>query len=86
MRADSTPVTWPDILVIFNALIRSIHELRAQIDSSADSDQLFDLEEELNDYTTLLPRLYQHYSEIKEKGELSEDLKRRLRELMGSPL
>ena len=82
MNADSSIIEWSEIIIIFNSLIRSIEQLRGIIDSnSLDDDDLYDAEEELNDYIMLLTKLRQRYSEIPEKGELTKELAKKLREI-----
>ena len=73
---------WPDVIVTFNSLIRNIEHLREKIDSDTlNDDDLYEAEEELNDYTTLLVRLRQQYREMSDKGELSANLLRKLKEI-----
>jgi hypothetical protein len=79
MSNDSTVVEWSEIIVMFNSLLRSIEHIRKLIDSDTlDDDDLYDAEEELNDYVMLLSRLRQRYSEIPEKGELAPDVIKRI--------
>ena len=79
MANDTTAIDWSEMIVIFNALVRSIEQLHAAINAeNVDDDELYELEEELNDYQILLARLRQRYADIPDKGELSEALKRKL--------
>ena len=82
MNSDSVEIDWSEIIIVFNSLIRNIEELRKLIDSdSLDDDELYEVEEELNDYVTFLARLRQRYSDISEKGEIPENLAKKLREI-----
>ena len=75
MTSENISVSWSDTIVMFNSLLRSIDLLRAQIDADTlDDDDLYDTEEELNDYLTLLARLRQKYAELSDKGELPATL------------
>ena len=82
MNTNSTLIEWSEIIVVFNSLIRNIEQLRRVIDlGTLDDDDLYDAEEELNDYIILLPKLRQRYSKISEKGEITRELERKLREI-----
>lgn len=82
-KTSETALVWSEVIVVFNSLIRNIEYLRETIESdSLDDDGLYDAEEELKDYETLLARLRQRYSEISEKGELSESLSKKLKEIV----
>ena len=82
MNTDDTVLDWSEMIIVFNSLIRNIEELRRKIDSdSLDDDELYEVEEELNDYVTLLPRLRQRFYDITDKGELPEKLARKIREI-----
>lgn len=82
MNSDATDINWSDLIVIFNSLIRSIETLWEVIETgSLDEGDLYDAEEELNNYVVLLARLRQKYSEIDDKGELSEELSVKLRNI-----
>lgn len=71
MTSVNISVNWSDTIVMFNSLLRSIDQLRAQINADIlDDDDLFDAEEELNDYLILLARLRKKYTELSDKGEL----------------
>ena len=76
---DKTEVDWSELIVVLSSLIRSIESLRSAI--ALDEDDLYEAEEELNDYVMLLARLCQRYSEIPNNGELSEPLAKKLREI-----
>ena len=81
-KTSTTALEWSEVIVIFNSLIRNIEYLRGAIEADAfNDDELYDAEEELNDYVTLLARLRQRYSEIPNKGELSESLTKKLKEI-----
>lgn len=72
---------WFELIVVFNTLLKSIDTVRAQLDNDdLDDDVQYALDEELNDYTTLLRRLQARYAAIPTKGELSPGLKKRLQE------
>jgi len=78
-NTDQTILVWSEVIVVFNSLIRNIEYLREKIASgSLDDDALFDAEEELNDYVMLLAVLRQRYAEIKDKGELTAGLLKKL--------
>jgi len=82
MNTNSILIEWSEVVVVFNSLIRNIELLRKKIDSNTlDGDDLYDAEEELNDYIMLLLKLRQRYSEISGKGELTGALERKLREI-----
>jgi len=82
MDSDKTAIDWSEIIIVFNSLIGSIETLRSAIGSdSLDEDDLYETEEELNDYVMLLARLRQRYSEIPDKGELPHSLAKKLREI-----
>ena len=71
MNHDKTEIDWSELIIVFNSLVGSIETLRAAIESeSLDEDDLYNAEEELNDYVVLLARLRQRYIEIPDKGEL----------------
>ena len=79
---DVAMVEWSEMIVIFNALLKSIECVRTQLaDDNLDDDSQYMLDEELNDYMMLLNRLKQRYDEIATKGDLSPDLKKRLQEV-----
>ncbi|HED34614.1 MAG TPA: hypothetical protein ENJ08_10430 [Gammaproteobacteria bacterium] len=79
---DQTILVWSEVIVVFNSLIRNIEYLREQIASdSLDDDVLYDAEEELNDYVMLLTVFRQRYAEIADKGELTDNLSRKIREI-----
>ena len=79
---DFTTVEWFEVVIIFNSLLRNIDSLRSTLDSkNINEDERYALDEELNDYTTLLHKLKARYVEISDRGELSPDLVRRLRKL-----
>ncbi|WP_025565950.1 hypothetical protein [Psychromonas sp. SP041] len=79
MKINTTEIDWSECIVIFNSLIRSIEYLRVYVESDdIDEDDAYDAEEELNDYIVVLTRLRKQYSEIEDKGELSESLKSKL--------
>jgi len=82
MGSNTAEIDWSDLIVIFNSLIGSIEKLRNSIESgSLEEDDLYDAEEELNDYVVVLSRLRQKYSEISDKGELSESLSTKLKNI-----
>ena len=75
MNTESITIDWSECIVIFNSLIRSIETLRDAIDNEIeDDDELYDAEEELNDYVILLARLKEQYFELKDKGDLPKKL------------
>ena len=79
---DFTTVEWFEVVVIFNSLLRNIDSLSSTLDSEKlNEDERYTLDEELNDYTTLLHKLKARYVEIPDRGELSPDLASRLRKL-----
>ncbi len=83
MGSDKVEVNWSEVVIIFNSLIKSIEHLRQAIDSDSfdNDDDLYDAEEELNDYVTLLARLREKYAELTDKGELSASLAKKIREI-----
>ena len=82
MNHDKTEIDWSELIIVFNSLVGSIETLRAAIESeSLDEDDLYNAEEELNDYVVLLARLRQRYIEIPDKGELSDSLTKKLRDI-----
>lgn len=81
-ESGKTEIDWSEVIIIFNSLIHNIENLRREIDSDIlNDDDLYDAEEELNDYVTLLARLRLRYSEIPDKGELPKALSTKLREI-----
>jgi hypothetical protein len=81
-NTSGTVLNWADVIVVFNSLIRNIEFLREAINSGKlNDDELYDVEEELNDYVTLLARLRQKYFELSDKGELSKGLAKKLKEI-----
>jgi hypothetical protein len=79
MSLNSTEIDWSECIILFNSLVRSIEYLREHIESDdINDDDLYDAEEELNDYATLLARLRDRYVGIQDKGELSESMKKKL--------
>ena len=77
-----TTVEWFEVVIIFNSLLRNIDSLRGILASEKlDEDERYALDEELNDYTTLLHKLKARYVEISDRGELSPALTSRLRNL-----
>lgn len=79
MDRDTIEIHWSDCIVIFNSLIESIKNLREIIDSnSLDDDELYEAEESLNDYVTLVSRLKTKYKECADKGELPKELIKKL--------
>lgn len=79
MNSENIKISWSDCIVIFNSLIDSIERLRIQIDAGElDEDDLYDAEEELNDYTMLLSRLHTKYMECSDKGDLPNELRKKL--------
>ena len=82
LHPSQTVLEWSEVIVAFNSLVRNIEFLRKLIDSdSLEDDDLYDTEEELNDYLILLAKLRQRYSEISDKGELPDSLLNKIREL-----
>lgn len=78
---DNVTVDWPEIIIIFNSLLRNIAAIRLQLDDDdLDEEVQYNLDEELNDYTMLLQRLKIRYEELSIKGELSSRLKTLLQE------
>lgn len=83
MSLDSITIDWSECIIIFNSLIKNIEELRETVESDdIDDDDLYDAEEELNDYITLLTRLREKYSELTDKSDLPHELKKKLSEIV----
>lgn len=83
MSKDSIEISWSDCIVIFNSLIGNIEQLREVVESDdIDEDDLYEAEEELNDYVTLLLRLKTKYFECNEKGDLPENLVKKLNSIV----
>lgn len=83
MDRDSIELYWSDCVVVFNSLIRSVEQLRALIAAGdLDDDEVYDAEEELSDYLTLLGRLRAKYAECSNAGELSKELDNKLKALL----
>jgi hypothetical protein len=79
MNGETLEIYWSDCIVIFNSLISNIEKLREIVESdNIDDDELYHAEEELNDYVTLLVRLRTKYTELPNKGELSQELFKKL--------
>lgn len=79
MARDKIEIDWADCIVIFNSLIESIEALRNKIeDDRLNDDELYDAEETLNDYVTLISRLKIKYKECPDKGELPKELIKKL--------
>jgi len=79
MSENTIQISWPDCIVIFNSLMKNIENLRVRIESDElDDDELYDAEEELNDYIMALSRLREKYSECSDKGELPAQLLKKL--------
>lgn len=77
MSLDSIEVDWSECIIIFNSLIKNIEELRVNIETD-DDDDLYDAEEELNDYVTLLARLREKYFKLADKSDLPPGLEKKL--------
>lgn len=83
MSEGTIEISWSDCIVVFNSLIESIEKLREQVESDElNDDDLYDAEEELNDYVTLLSRLRTKYIECNDKGELSGELSKKLNSIV----
>ena len=83
MSDETIEISWSDCIVLFGSLISNIETLRAAVESNdIDDDELYEAEEELNDYTTLLARLRSKYMECKEKGELPSSLNKKLQSIV----
>ncbi len=81
-KLESVDVDWSDVIVLFNSLIRSIETLRNEINSGTlNEDDLYDAEEELNDYVVVVARLRHKYNELENKGELTFGLSQRLKQI-----
>jgi len=80
MNSNYISIDWSESIIIFNSLIKNIEELRSIVNSDdIDDDDLYDAEEELNDYVILLARLRDKYfSDLSDKGELPKYLKKKL--------
>ncbi|HMW47188.1 MAG TPA: hypothetical protein PKD17_04585 [Cellvibrionaceae bacterium] len=79
MSENTITVDWSECIVLFNSLLRNIEQLREIVDADGiDDDELYEAEEELNDYVILLAHLKNRYSNLADKGELSPGLKKRL--------
>jgi hypothetical protein len=83
MSSDSIEISWSDCIVIFNSLIGNIEQLRKVVESeNIDEDDLYEAEEELNDYVTLLARLKTKYFKCSEKGDLPDSLIKKLNSIV----
>ncbi len=83
MSKVSIEISWSDCIVIFNSLIDNIEKLREVVESDdIDEDDLYEAEEELNDYVILLTRLRTKYFECNEKGDLSDSLLKKLNSIV----
>ena len=83
MSDESIKINWSDCIVLFNSLISNIEKLRVAVESDElDDDELYDAEEELNDYTALLARLRLKYMECKDKGEIPSSLNKKLQSIV----
>jgi len=78
MSDETIEISWSDCIVLFSSLISNIETLRVAVES----DELYEAEEELNDYTTLLARLRSKYMECKDKGELPSALSKKLQSIV----
>ena len=77
-----TTVEWFEVVIIFNSLLRNIDLLRSMLASEKpNEEERYALDEELNDYITLLQKLKARYVDISDRGELSPELTSRLRKL-----
>ncbi|MFC6981467.1 hypothetical protein [Microbulbifer taiwanensis] len=57
--------------------------MKEYVDSEdVDDDDLYEAEEELNDYVTLLGRLKDKYNSLQDKGELPKDLVNKINALV----
>ena len=83
MSDESIEISWSDCIVLFSSLISNIETLRITVESDGlDDDELYEAEEELNDYTTLLARLRSRYMECKDKGQLPNALNKKLQSIV----
>ena len=83
MSTDSIIIDWSECIIIFNSLMKNIEELRNTIDANEiDDDDLFDAEEDLNDYVTLLVHLKERYSNLQDAGDLTSDMKKKLNNIL----
>ena len=83
MSTDSIIIDWSECIIIFNSLMKNIEELRNTIDANEiDDDDLFDVEEDLNDYVTLLVHLKERYSNLQDAGDLTSDMKKKLNNIL----
>lgn len=83
MSDEAIEISWSDCIVLFSSLISNIEMLRVKVESDElDDDELYEAEEELNDYTTLLARLRSKYVECKDKGELPNSLNKKLQSIV----
>lgn len=79
---DQTVLNWSEMIVVFNSLIRNIENLRELIASdSLDDDDLYDVEEELNDYVILFAVLRKRYAGIEIKGDLTASFIKKIRDI-----
>ena len=79
MNLDSIKIDGSECIIIFNSLIKNIEVLREIVESDdIDDDDLYDAEEELNDYIMLLTRLREKYFELTDKGDLPQEFKKKL--------
>lgn len=79
MNASCITIDWSECIIVFNSLISNIERLRRVVDSDdINDDDLYEVEEELNDYVTLLARLREKYFDLTDKGELPATLQNKL--------
>ncbi len=79
MRNDTIQIHWSDCVVLFSALINNIQELRNVVaDEDIDDGELYEAEQSLNDYVTVLARLRDKYNACTDKGALPEELVKEL--------
>ena len=79
---DFTTIEWFEVVIMFNSLLRNIDSLSSTLGSETlNEEERYVLDEELNDYITLLHKLKARYVEISDRGELSPALASRLRKL-----
>ena len=82
MEPGKAEIDWSELIIVFNSLVGSIESLRNKINSDMlDDDDLYDAEEELNDYVMLIARLRQRYEGIPDKGEISGSLSEKLKDI-----
>jgi len=81
MSTKSIEMNFSEAIVMLNSLVRNIENIRVLIKNEKFDDKIHDLEEELNDYVMLIPRLLERYENLSEKGELPTTIKQKICEI-----